>query len=303
VIERIAGVLVFGNVVFDMPVWPAVDIEWNTTAWVDTIAECIGGNGANTSYTLAKLGVPAALMSLVGDDERGQRLTAILSNAGVDTTLVHKRAGVSTPCTVVLVESGGARKFYHRPGATREVEADSIVFGGNPACSHFHFGNPFAFHKARQALGSVMRRAKEAGLTTSIDAGWDSLGRWMDDLGPALSYTDLLFVNDAEEEMLGGPGALRAAGTSEVIVKTGANGCIVDGEVVPGYAVDAIDTTGAGDCFAGAFLAAIHQGWPRAECARFANAVGAMNVQHLGATTGVRSMKETLEWMRSQKSA
>lgn len=302
-IDRIDGVLVFGNVVFDIPVWPAVDIEWNTTAWVDTIVESIGGNGANTAYTLSKLGVPAGLMSLVGDDERGARLTRILADAGVDTSRIAKRAGVSTPCTVVLVESGGARKFYHRPGATREVEAESIVFDGDAAYNHFHFGNPFAFRKARMALGDVMRRAKEAGMTTSIDTGWDSLGRWMEDIGPALRYTDLLFVNDGEEEMLGGGEALRAAGASEVVVKTGANGCIVDGEPVPGFEVDAIDSTGAGDCFAGAFLAGLHHGWSRGECARLANAVGAMNVQQIGGTTGVRSLEETLAWMKSQKTA
>lgn len=302
-IDRIGGVLVFGNVVFDIPVWPAVDTEWNTTAWVDTIAESIGGNGANTSYALAKLGVPAKLISLVGDDARGARLTTILAEAGVDVSGIVKRSGLSTPCTVVLVDSGGARKFYHRPGATREAKPDEIVFDGHERYTHFHFGNPFAFLHVRQSLGSVMRRAKEAGLTTSIDTGWDSLGRWIDDLGPALPYTDLLFLNDSEEQMLGGMETLRAKGASEVVVKTGANGCIVRGEAIPGFAVDAIDSTGAGDCFAGAFLAGLHRGWPWTQTARFANAVGAMNVQQLGATTGIRSLDETLEWMGSQESA
>ena len=303
VIDRIGGVLVFGNVVFDIPVWPAADTEWNTTAWVDTIAESIGGNGANTSYALARLGVPAKLMSLVGDDARGARLTGILADAGVDVSCVVRRPGVSTPCTVVLVDSGGARKFYHRPGATREAKPDEIVFDHEPLYTHFHFGNPFAFRHVRESLASVMRRAKEAGLTTSIDTGWDSLGRWMEDLGPALPHTDLLFVNDAEERMLGGESALRDRGAAEIVVKTGIDGCVVRGEAVPGFAVDAIDTTGAGDCFAGAFLAGLHRGWSWTESARLANAVGALNVQQLGATTGVRSFEETLEWRRSQKTA
>jgi sugar/nucleoside kinase (ribokinase family) len=270
---------------------------------VDTIAESIGGNGANTSYALAKLGVPARLISLVGDDARGARLTSILAEAGVDVSGIVKRAGLSTPCTVALVDSSGARKFYHRPGATREAKPDEIVFNGRDGYTHFHFGNPFAFQHVRQSLGSVMRRAKEAGLTTSIDTGWDSLGRWIDDLGPALPYTDLLFLNDSEEQMLGGTETLRARGASEIVVKRGPNGCIVRGEAVAGFKVDAIDSTGAGDCFAGAFLAGLHRGWPLTQTARFANAVGAMNVQQLGATTGIRSLEETLEWMRSQESA
>jgi sugar/nucleoside kinase (ribokinase family) len=302
-IEGIGGVLVFGNVVFDIPVWPARDTGWNTTAWVETIAESIGGNGANTSYTLAKLGVPVKLMSLVGEDDRGARLIQILSGAGVDVAGIVKRAGAPTPCTVALVANDGARKFYHRPGASGEAQADDIRFEAGPSYTHFHFGNPFAYPHVRGKLESVMRRAKSTGLTTSIDTGWDSLGEWMQVLRPALPYTDLLFVNDSEEQMLGGIDALRDSGASEIVVKTGADGCIAGGQVVAGYEVKAVDSTGAGDCFAGAFLAGLHRGWPRVESARFANAVGALNVQMLGAVTGVRSFEETLDWMRLQETA
>jgi ribokinase len=302
-IERVGGVLVFGNVVFDIPVWPARDTDWNTTAWVETIAESIGGNGANTAYTLARLGVPVKLMSLVGEDDRGARLIRILSVAGVDVSGIVRRNGAPTPCTVALINDDGARKFYHRPGASAEAEADSIVFEPRSPHTHFHFGNPFAFFHVRKELAAVMRRAQDAGLTTSIDAGWDSLSEWMQVLGPALPYTDLLFVNDAEEQMLGGSNALLDRGASEIVVKTGSAGCIVNGLVVPGYEVKAIDSTGAGDCFVGAFLAGLHRGWSRIESARFANAVGALNVQMLGATTGVRSFEETVDWMRLQETA
>ena len=302
-IERVGGVIVFGNVVFDIPVWPARDTDWNTTAWVETIAESIGGNGANTAYTLAKLAVPVKLMSLVGEDDRGARLIQILSDAGVDVSGVVKRDGVPTPCTVALIGNDGARKFYHRPGTTATVQPEDIAFRGGTAFTHFHFGNPFAFRELRRSLAQVMHRAKDAGLTTSIDTGWDSLGEWMQVLGPALPYTDLLFVNDSEEQMLGGTDALINRGASEIVVKTGASGCIVDGLAVPGYDVKAIDSTGAGDCFAGAFLAGLYRGWPRIESARFANAVGALNVQMLGAIAGVRSFEETLDWMRLQETA
>jgi sugar/nucleoside kinase (ribokinase family) len=263
---------------------------------VDIIAESIGGNGANTSYVLAKMGVPVRLMSLVGEDDRGDRLVRILADAGVDTAAVGRLAGMPTPATCVLVRKGGARKFYHRPGASREIDPDSLIFAAS-GYSHFHLANPFSMSRLRQRCGDVMRRAKEAGLTTSIDTGWDSLGRWMEDVGPALPFTDIFFANDAEAEMLGGVEALRARGARHVIVKTGAQGCIVDGEAVRGFAVEAVDSTGAGDCFAGAFLAALARGLSSVECARLANAVGAMNVQHLGATTGVRDWEETLQWM------
>jgi ribokinase len=69
---------------------------------------------------------------------------------------------------------------------------------------------------------------------------------------------------------------------------------------VLGFTVDVFDTTGAGDCFAGGFVAAMGRGMQVAEAARFANAVGALNVQELGAIAGVRSFESTLEWIRAQ---
>ena len=60
------------------------------------------------------------------------------------------------------------------------------------------------------------------------------------------------------------------------------------------------DTTGAGDCFVGAFLASLHHGLDYLQAARVANAVGAMNVEKLGAAQGVRSWEETQAWIRER---
>ena len=65
----------------------------------------------------------------------------------------------------------------------------------------------------------------------------------------------------------------------------------------------AIDTTGAGDCFVGAFLAALQRGLPYADAAHLANAVGALSVQKLGGTTGLLSFEDTVAWIKSQQFA
>src|SRR3954462_11627646 len=96
-VKSVQGVLCCGNVVFDIAVWPVDNFDWNTTTWVDTISEGIGGNGANTSYTLATLGVPVRLISTLGSDTQGQRLTEILSGAGVDVSTLARTTDYSTP--------------------------------------------------------------------------------------------------------------------------------------------------------------------------------------------------------------
>jgi len=314
-ISEIQGVICCGNIVFDTAVWPVEDLDWNTTTWVETITEGIGGNGANTSFTLAKLGTPVRLLSITGTDDRGVRALEILQSVGVDTEGVRRDGTEPTSTTAVLIHRDGDRKFLHRPGISRVLAASDVTLSPLAAgFTHFHLANPFAFPTLRTDTGSVMRRAREAGLTTSMDTGWDSKGRWMMDLSAALPYTDLLFVNDAEARLLGGSDDLEVAlaelhrhGARDVVVKTGSKGCSVctpDSVLdVPGFKAAAKDSTGAGDCFAGAFLTGIARGMNYQECATFANAVGAMNVEHIGATAGVRSFDETLAWMRQRNNS
>jgi sugar/nucleoside kinase (ribokinase family) len=123
-------------------------------------------------------------------------------------------------------------------------------------------------------------------------------------LAPSLPWTDYTLVNEDEARMLTGhsePAAaartLRDAGATNIVVKLGARGCWVNGSEVPGFPVRAVDSTGAGDCFAGAFIAALERGLPPEAAARFGNAVGALSVQQIGATAGVLDWRATEEWI------
>jgi sugar/nucleoside kinase (ribokinase family) len=202
--------------------------------------------------------------------------------------------------------------LLHRPGAAADAFPEALEFDDalTAGMSHFHLANLFALPLLRRHAGETVRRAREAGLTTSLDTGWDSRGRWIEDLGPCLPHTDLLFVNHDEAKKLGSAEdstvaarRLRELGAGTVVLKLGPRGCAVftaEGErPVPGFAVRALDTTGAGDCFAGAFLAALRRGLAIEEAGRFANAEAALAIQQLGATAGLRSWDETLAWMEA----
>lgn len=307
-IQRIDGVLCCGNVCYDIPVWSVDTVNWGRSVWVDEITCSLGGNGANTSYALAKLGTPVRLTGTVGRDDHGDAIIGMLEPVGVQLD-IH-RSDNPTTSTVVLVQSSSDRTFIHRPGASRDVTAAMLTYSV-PGFSHFHLANPFSLPNIRGVAGEVMASAKEAGLTTSLDTAWDAQERWMKDIEPCLPHTDLLFVNDSEAEMLTGvkepaeaARILREHGASDVVIKVGPEGCYVfngKGELrAPGFPVVAKDTTGAGDCFVGAFLAAIHRGLSYAQAARMANAAGAMNVEQLGAAKGVRSWEETEAWIRER---
>jgi sugar/nucleoside kinase (ribokinase family) len=313
-IDRITGILCAGNISWDILARPVDEFRWGTSTWLEEFIEDMGGNGSNTSYTLARLGVPVRLLGMVGRDERGDRLLAKLSEAGADTSGV-KRSIQPTTTTVCVVNSKADRLFLQRVGSSLEAFAEPTDFTGETghAASHYHQANLFSLPNLRRNSLDQMRRAREAGFTTSLDTGWCTDGRWMETLEPALPYTDLLFVNEDEARMLTGhvepqkiAAVLRDHGATDVVVKLGARGSVVfrgsEVTVVEPFAVKTVDTTGAGDCFAGGFFAAVYRGWSYAEAARAGNAVGALSVSRLGATTGVLGWEETLAWMKKPAS-
>jgi sugar/nucleoside kinase (ribokinase family) len=180
--------------------------------------------------------------------------------------------------------------------------------------THFHIGNPFAILHLRSKAPALLSQARALGLRTSLDTAWDALGEWMAILGPCLPLVDILFTNEDEARMLTGtvePAAvaqrLREAGASTIVLKLGPRGCVVFDQTArydfPAFAVKAIDTTGAGDCFAGGFLAALQRGLSMEQAGRIANAAGALNVQSLGATSGLLDWDATVAYTQSHDTA
>lgn len=303
------GILCCGNIVLDLVVRPVEQFVWGSTTWVDSMEQSLGGNGANTSYTLGMLGVAVRLLGRIGDDSFGEQVFSILKSGGVELSGVV-RSPIPTAASVCVVNGEGARLFLHRVGSSAEVFAEPVEF--TPArvegMSHFHLANPFALPGMRTRAWESLARARQAGLTTSLDTGWDARGRWLEEIAPCLPYIDLLFLNQDEARMLTGSadpeaaaGYLRRLGALDVVVKLGAEGCAVitsdSSARYPGFKVETVDTTGAGDCFVGGFLAGLSEGAAYPEAARLANAVGAMSVRALGGIAGIRSRAETAAWL------
>ncbi len=294
------SLVICGNVVLDILVRPVSDpLHWGATTLVDGIAQHLGGNAGSTSYTAAKLGTPVTILTLVGRDAAADCVLARLREAGVDTSLTEwSEAPTST--AVSLVNSDGERALLYHLGASGVPFRN--IFALPPDARSFHLAAVFRMEHLRSMAPEVLRNARACGLATSADTQWDHHGEWLDVLAPSLPYIDLLFVNEDEERKLGGRQRLRSLCAGTIVVKLGAAGCLVcpaegDEIAVPGFAVRVIDTTGAGDCFVGGFLAAMHRGWGLQDAARFANAVGALAVQQLGATEGVVSFENTIAWM------
>jgi sugar/nucleoside kinase (ribokinase family) len=161
----------------------------------------------------------------------------------------------------------------------------------------------------RRTGAETLARAIAAGWTTSLDTGHDTRGEWMSVLEPCLPNIRLLFANEAEALKISGLADMRAAarlfldrGVKVVVIKRGSNGCAVFGEGgtevwAQGFPIPAIDTTGAGDCFTGGFLAGLYKGVTLREAAQLGNACGALSASRMGSVSGLKNYQETLEWI------
>ena len=206
-----------------------------------------------------------------------------------------------TSIAISLIRPNGDRALLYQLGAASE---HFQPFAFPPDASHFHLAAVYRMRHLREIAPVLLKRANDAGLRTSLDTQWDTQGEWMTVLAPSLPYCDYTLLNEDEARILTGhtePGlaahALRDLGAAHVVIKLGARGCWADGVFDPGYDVNAIDTTGAGDCFSGGFVAALMRGRSVHEAARFANAVGALAVQKVGATAGVLDWDATESWI------
>ena len=305
------GVLCSGSIVYDTLVRPVDDARWGTTTFVEAIEYHPGGNGANTSLALAALGARVRLMGAVGDDDRGSYLIERIRRAGVEADDIM-RVAAPTATSIVIINGAGDRKFLHHLGASAVAFDPPPQFesGSIAGLTHYHLASLFVLPRLRGQAPQTLQRARATGLTTSLDTNWDAEGRWMRDLRPCMPHLDFIFMNEDEARMVTGYSDPKQAsevllreGVRTAVLKLGSRGCgIYTREMdylCPAFDVPVKDTTGAGDCFVGGFLAAMLDGVCLPEAGLFANAVAALTVQNIGAVRGIRSSAEVRTWMQS----
>lgn len=307
------GVLCAGSIVQDTIVRPIEQLRWGTTTPVQEISRHVGGNGANTARALAMLGIPVRLAGVVGNDDAAEFALRELTQEGVDVRNV-RRVDCPNAASIVLVNARGERQFLHQFGASESAFERPEEFAAITAAQehrHFHLASLYVLPHLRRHAPTILRTAQAAGMSTSLDVNWDAHGEWLRVLEPCLRHTDVLFLNEDESRMITGledtmaaAAFLHCRGANLVVQKLGAEGCIICAreaapEACAPFLVAAVDSTGAGDCFAAGFLSAFLEGRTLREAGERGNAAGAMSVSQVGAVAGLRRADEFVEWMRA----
>jgi sulfofructose kinase len=265
------------DLVFVVPVHPQADEK----IFADDFIGCGGGPAANASVTVAHMGYRAAFAGYLGHDIYGRLHSAELERAGVSTLLLA--AGASpTPISAVLVKPDGKRALVNYKGDTRPLPAGALNFSlVAPKTVLFDGHQP-----------NLSAELLPIGVPTVLDAG--SVHEGTLQLMFAVDY--LVCSEKFASQWLGNEDPVAALGrlaeqSPAVAITLGERGLLWrrGGEQgqMPAFPVDAVDTTGAGDAFHGAFAAAIAARLDWLEALRWGSAAGALCCTGLGARPAI----------------
>lgn len=288
--------VVLGNVTLDVLCYPVDNVRCHESVLFERVVLGPGGCGSNVAVGLCALGVPTALVARIGTDDAAVLVERYWERVGLDTRFVRPVSDCPTAVSVVLVNSDAQPCFVHTPGANARLTVDDLDLSALVAkgARALHVGGFLILPGLLDGrLAEVLATARAHGLFTSLDV---VISRTKGDptaLWPCLPHLDLFLCNAREASHLTGehdPAAaarvLRARGGRTVIVKLGAEGCLMESESlsarVPAPSVEVVDTTGAGDAFAAGLIAALLRGADLETACRAANSAGARVVGTLG---------------------
>jgi sugar/nucleoside kinase (ribokinase family) len=260
---------------------------------VEDVVLTLGSASAICAMGLARLGRPVAFLGKVGTDPWGDFCLDAMRAAGIDVSRVIGDPRIKTGVTVSIT-SPRDRALVSYLGSIRALRGEDVPDAAFAGFAHLHVSSYFLQQGLRPAVRKLFARAHAAGLSTSLDPGFDPSERWESDIVDTLAETDLFFPNEVELAAMAGEGDVAAAlrrldnGRTRVVAKLGAQGCVTleGGQplALPAFPVEPLDTTGAGDSFDAGFLHAWLDGRTITDCLRWGAACGAISTRALGGT-------------------
>jgi ribokinase len=260
-----------------------------------------GGKGANQAVAASRLGGDVHFVGNVGSDAFGKEMRDFLAEENIDTSEIAILDTAPTGIALITVDSAsencivvvsGANMVWH----TRDLARMTIERGDIVICQ---------FEIPLEIVESVFERAKKIGATTILNPAPIKSGTER-----ILKNVDYLVVNEVELEAFSGAAVnpddsislhaamakLRRHGPLAIVATLGPRGAVFNSPAekyeAQGHKVNAVDTTGAGDCFIGGFAAALAKSDSVADAINFANKAAAVSVTRRGAASSFPRIAE-----------
>jgi 2-dehydro-3-deoxygluconokinase len=263
-----------------------------------------GGDTLNTAIHLARFGLPTAYFTALGSDQFSDRLRSDWSSEGLDTSLILTDPDRHPGLYAISTDDRGERRFtyWRRESAARrmfELDAtvDAIERAGHATLLVFSLISLAILPpQGRADLLHLAQRVRERGGKVAFDGNyrprlWKSASEARRSRDAAIAVCDIGLPGLEDEGQLSGFASAASVtahwhsrGTTEVVVKMGRDGAFIDGNIIrPPVALTPIDTSGAGDAFNAAYLAARMQGANPVDAATAGHALAGWVIMRHGA--------------------
>ncbi|MFC7062199.1 ribokinase [Halobacillus seohaensis] len=279
------------------------------TKFGNKIDYLFGGKGANQATAAAMLGKEVNMIGSVGSDYYGDKLIENLTSNKVNTRFVKKSDSFATGTAIITIDRTAENTMLVLKSANEDLNVDDV----ESAFRELDDGGVLLVQMEvpQETVIRSMQLAKEKGMYVILDPA-PAEGITI----KALEYADIITPNRQETkhmldiDVIDVESALRAArafetmGVDQSIIKMADKGSVVyqkgDWTYLESIPVDAVDTVGAGDSFAGALACSILDGHDIEVAARFASIVGALKVTKVGAQSGLPTKAEVLEFCKER---
>ncbi len=301
-------IVVVGSLNLDLVVQAARLPLAGETIHGTSLQQFAGGKGGNQAVAAARLGARVSMVGRLGNDPLGLRLREALRKEGVDEAAVHTTDG-SSGTALITTGEGGENTIVVIGGANRELSAQDVI-----AAATLIGTASMVLAQLEVPLAAVEQAAlicEEGCVPLLLDPAPacrlpGNLLRRVSWLTPNRTEAATLLGHSAESA----PDAeicarLLDLGCRNVLLKSGSAGVFLAGSnipfaSIPAPAVQAVDTTAAGDCFNGAFAVALVRGDTPAQAARWACVAAALSVTRAGAQPSLPNLHEVEDFLQQQ---
>lgn len=289
--ERSFDILAVGDPTFDIVFAVAQVPGAGDKTLGRRIGSFAGGTAANAACAAARLGGRIGMFGRIGNDSEGRFMVEDFRTFGVSTHYLAVDPRASSACAMIMIDPRGEKALVYAPMPVATL--DKALLKKALADSRAVYTMPYD-------LGNftvISSLALQEGTKVTIDIEPSMLSE-PERFAELISLSDIVFMNEAgfragtgESPTLPAVQAMLALGPEAIVVTRGAQGAIGATEAgvaaIPAFPCKAVDTTGAGDCFNGAFLTAYLDGKSLEDALRFAAAAAACVVSVVGARTGI----------------
>jgi sugar/nucleoside kinase (ribokinase family) len=274
---------------------------------IDSANLTIGSSSAIFACGAARLGLKVDFIGKCGQDVFGMFMLEEMKDHGVDISnvivLPHEQTGLS-----VILNRGNDRAILTFPGLIGSLNVNEVTDQLLRQSRHIHISSYYLQNSLQPGLPGLFRRAKLAGVTTSLDTNWDPSEKWHG-LKELLPLTDIFLPNENEAIAISGETSLENAlnclgqHCETVVIKCGNRGAFAHHKgntfSAPAISVDLVDAIGAGDSFNAGFLYGSLNKWKIEDTLLLATACGSLSTRAAGGTAAQPTLEEAMSYVKS----